>query len=70
MSVLKPYQTGRYGKIHGYYYEKGQMVSHSVDKLRRPLSRGLWQYDLTDPSFTEQTVTLDNGRTIEDLTAH
>ena len=46
------------------------MVSQRVDKLRRPLSRGLWQYDLSDPTFTEQTVTLDNGRTIEDLAAH
>ena len=27
------------------------------------MKRGMWRYELSDPNFTEQVVTLDNGAT-------
>ena len=53
--------SGRYGRLRGLKYWKGQLVSNSYEKIPKILQRGLWRFDPTDPAFTPQKVKLDNG---------
>ena len=52
---------GRYGRLKGLKYWKGELVGDKYEKIPRVLQRGMWQYDLSDPEFTPQHIKLDNG---------
>ena len=53
--------SARFGRAWGIMYKDGQIASNKIEKIDGVLKRGMWQYELSDAAFTEQTVELDNG---------
>ena len=66
MHVKRVDLTGpRYGNLYGIMYRDNQISGNKIEKIDDVLKRGMWHYDLTDSAFTEQTVKLDNGVTMD-----
>ena len=47
--------------MKGIKYENGQIANNKYERIPEVLKRGLWQYEVSDPKFTEPEVTMDNG---------
>jgi hypothetical protein len=55
----------RYGQMWGVMYKDNQIAGNKVEKITEALKRDEWSYELSDASFTEHQVTLDNGLTMD-----
>ena len=55
----------RHGKVWGIKYINNELAGNKVEIVNEVLKRGMWQYSLYDPKYTEQVVTLDNGTTMD-----
>lgn len=53
--------SARYGKLWGILYKDGKIAGRKIEPIEGVLKRGMWNYDLSDASKTEQEVVLDNG---------
>jgi len=53
--------SARYGKLWGILYKDGKVAGNKIEPIDGALKRGMWTYDLSDASMTEQEVMLDNG---------
>mmetsp|Transcript_37154 Transcript_37154/g.48863 ORF Transcript_37154/g.48863 Transcript_37154/m.48863 type:complete len:129 (+) Transcript_37154:15-401(+) len=53
--------NGRYGRLWGYRYEKGELLKPKIQRIPGVLKRGMWQFDCTDTNYTPAVAQLDNG---------
>lgn len=49
----------------GVKYKDGKIAGDKIEPIKGILKRGMWNYQLNDPAFTEQVVKLDNGLTMD-----
>ena len=54
----------RYGRLSGILYKENQIAGNKIVKIEEVLKRGMWNYQLNDAAMTEQSVTLENGVSI------
>jgi hypothetical protein len=58
-------QAPRFGKMWGVMYKDGAITGTKIEPIDGILKRGVWNYHNQDEAFTEPSITLDNGLTMD-----